>query len=183
MRKLWFWLVVLGTIVSTAAAKDWKGVWALSESKLTYHVDHPMHHVEATSTTAKGKAICDAKGAHVVAAATVKSFASGDSNRDLHMMEVTKGAEFPLVKVWAEWPGPLKAGEVKASVDVEFAGRKAHYADVPFKVEELKDGSLHCVGVVPATLKDFSIKAPSLLTVPIKNEIPVAVDLTWTRKK
>jgi hypothetical protein len=174
-------LVLLAATTVAASAKDWKGVWVLSDSKLTYHVDHPMHHIQATSTTAKGKAVCDAKGAHVVAAATVKSFASGDTNRDLHMMEVTKGAEFPLVKVWADWSGPLKPGIVKAEVDVEFAGKKAHYTAVPFKIEESKDGTLRCTGTVPATVKDFDIKPPTLLTIPIKNEIPVDVDLTWKR--
>jgi hypothetical protein len=29
----------------------------------------------------------------------VKSFDSGDSNRDLHMLQATRGAQFPLVTV------------------------------------------------------------------------------------
>jgi hypothetical protein len=36
-------------------------------------------------------------------------------------------------------------------------------------------------GTVPATLSDFKIKAPELLAMPIKNEIPVRVDMTWHR--
>jgi hypothetical protein len=34
-------------------------------------------------------------------------------------------------------------------------------------------------GTIPATLRDFKIDPPSLLTVPIKNEIPVRVEMTW----
>jgi hypothetical protein len=36
-------------------------------------------------------------------------------------------------------------------------------------------------GTIPATLSDFKIDPPSLLTVPIKNQIPVTVDLTWKK--
>jgi hypothetical protein len=35
------------------------------------------------------------------------------------------------------------------------------------------------MGVVSAARSDFKIERPSFLTVPIKNEIPVRVDLTW----
>ena len=181
MRKIGLMLALFGTLALSASAKGWDGTWALTASKLTYHVNHPMHHVEATSTAAKGKAICDKKGAHILVACPVKTFASGDGNRDLHMMEVTRGATYPMVTVRAEWAAPLKAGEAKADVDVDFAGHQAHYAGVTFRVEEFKDGTLHITGTVPANIKDFDIQAPSLLAVPIQSAIPVDVDLTWSR--
>jgi hypothetical protein len=37
----------------------------------------------------------------------------------------------------------------------------------------------HITGVIPSTLSDFKITAPTFLTVPIKNEIPVRVDMSW----
>jgi hypothetical protein len=39
--------------------------------------------------------------------------------------------------------------------------------------------SRHITGTIPSTLTDFKIPAPSFLTVPIKNEITVRVDMTW----
>jgi hypothetical protein len=42
------------------------------------------------------------------------------------------------------------------------------------------DGTAHRItGTIPSTLTDFKIQAPTFLTVPIKNEIPVRVDMTW----
>jgi hypothetical protein len=38
----------------------------------------------------------------------------------------------------------------------------------------------HITGTIPATLADFKIDPPSLLTIPVKNEIPVRVHLTWS---
>jgi hypothetical protein len=37
----------------------------------------------------------------------------------------------------------------------------------------------HITGTIPSTLRDFKIPPPTFLTVPIKNEIPVRVDMTW----
>jgi hypothetical protein len=37
-------------------------------------------------------------------------------------------------------------------------------------------------GSIPCKLTDFKIDPPSLLTVPIKNDIPVRVDMTWKKQ-
>jgi hypothetical protein len=39
--------------------------------------------------------------------------------------------------------------------------------------------SHHITGTIPSTLTDFKIQPPTFLTVPIKNEIPVRVDMNW----
>jgi hypothetical protein len=36
---------------------------------------------------------------------------------------------------------------------------------------------------LPATLADFEIDPLTLLTIPIKNDIPVRVETTWHREK
>jgi hypothetical protein len=63
-------------------------------------------------------------------------------------------------------------------VEIEFAGRTAKYKDVVFQV--LTSGSeTRITGSIPATLSDFKIEAPSLLSIPVKNDMPVRVDMTW----
>jgi hypothetical protein len=44
---------------------------------------------------------------------------------------------------------------------------------------ETQGGEVHITGTIPATLSDFKIDPPSLLTMAVKNEMPVRVDLTW----
>jgi hypothetical protein len=34
-------------------------------------------------------------------------------------------------------------------------------------------------GTIPATLSDFKIDPPKLLTIPVKNEMPARVEMTW----
>jgi hypothetical protein len=109
----------------------------------------------------------------------VKTFDSGDSNRDLHMLQVVRGGQYPLVTVrfrLAEEAG--QSSTISADLDVEFAGQTAHYKQVPFQLTSQGKG-LKITGTVPATCTDFKIDPPSLLTFPIKNEIPVRVEMTW----
>jgi hypothetical protein len=35
-------------------------------------------------------------------------------------------------------------------------------------------------GTIPTTLTDFKIDPPSLLTLPVKNDIPVRVEMIWS---
>lgn len=153
--------------------------WQLQQSTLSYHMSHPMHEVDGVTHSAKGKGVCHAGQCDFLIAAPVKTFDSGDTNRDLHMLETTKGAQFPMVVVRAKFPESELAGQtIHADLEVQFAGQTAHYAQVALQ-RTAQGQDVHIVGTVPATCSDFKIDRPTFLTVPIKNEIPVKVDMTW----
>jgi len=155
--------------------------WVLQQSTLTYHMSHPMHEVNGVSRAAKGKGICHAGECNFLIAVPVKSFDSGDSNRDLHMIEATRGAQFPMVVVHTDFPEAETASPtIYANLEVQFAGQTAHYQRVPFQRVTQGD-QVRITGTIPATCSDFKIVRPSFLTVPIKNEIPVKVDMTWQK--
>ena len=170
-------IVVLLTSLPVFAAAG--SQWILQQSTLTYHVSHPLHQSEGVSHGAKGKGFCHAGQCEFLIAVPVKSFDSGDSNRDLHMIQVTRGAEFPLVTVRTRLPeSDAAASTINVDLEIQFAGQTADYKQVPFKVEK-QGGETHITGTIPATLTDFKIDPPSLLTMPVKNDIPVRVDMTW----
>ena len=178
MKKLLI-LLSLATL-STFARADTQ--WVLQQSTLTYHVSHPLHQAEGVSHAAKGKGICHAGQCEFLIAVPVKSFDSGDSNRDLHMLQVTRGAEFPLVTVRTRLPeSDAASATINADLEIKFAGHTAEYKQVPFKLEK-QGGETRITGTIPATLSDFKIEPPSLLTMPIKNEIPVRVDMLWRQQ-
>lgn len=153
--------------------------WVLDQSTLSYHISHPLHQANGVSKEARGKGTCHEGQCDFLIAVPVKSFDSGDSNRDLHMLQVVHGAEFPLVTVRTRLPETAAANStVAADLDIEFAGVTAHFKQVPFQLAK-KGNSIHVTGTIPATLSDFKIDPPKLLTVPVKNEIPVKVDMTW----
>lgn len=157
--------------------------WVLKKSTLTYHVTHPLHHAEGVSHAARGKGVCESGECSFLIAVPVKSFASGDTNRDLHMLQITRGAKFPIVEVRTEVPeADLKSSTIHADLQVEFAGQTADFKQVPFHLTG-HGNDIRMTGTVPATLTAFKIPAPELLFVPIKNQIPVTVDMTWQKVK
>jgi len=155
------------------------GQWVLEQSTLSYHVSHPLHESEGISHAARGKAVCHAGQCDVLIAAPVKSFDSADSNRDLHMLQATHGAQFPIVSVRIQLPeSAFGSSMIHCDLEIEFAGQTARYRQVPFQ-QVTQGGHTRISGTIPATLSDFKIPLPSLLTVPVKNEMPVRVETTW----
>lgn len=173
--------LALMVALSSAAVSQETGQseWLLVQSTLSYHMSHPMHEVDGISRAARGKGVCHAQQCDFLIAAPVKSFDSGDTNRDLHMLETTKGAQFPMVVVKTHFAASeLNDATLYADLEVQFAGQTAHYQHVPFQ-RTTHGNDVRITGTVPSTCSDFKIERPTFLTVPIKNEIPVKVDMTW----
>lgn len=153
--------------------------WRLVQSTLSYHVTSPVHEVNGVSHAAKGKGVCQDGQCDFLAAAPVKSFDTGDTNRDLHMLEATRGAENPMVVVRAKFAeSELGQATIYADLEVQFAGQTAHYAHVPF-LRQSQGDEFRITGTVPSTCSDFKFERPSFLGMSISNDIPVRVDATW----
>jgi hypothetical protein len=153
--------------------------WILQESTLTYHVSHPLHQTEGVSHAAKGKGVCHAGQCDFLIAVAVKSFDSGDSNRDLHMLQVVRGGQFPLITVRTHLPeGASSLATIPADLEVQFAGQTVQYKQIAFQ-HVTKGSDTLISGTIPLTLTDFKIDPPSLLALPVKNEIPVRVEMKW----
>src|SRR5579863_9562171 len=153
--------------------------WILQQGTLTYHVSHPLHESEGISHEVRGKGICHDGQCDFLIAVPVKSFDSGDSNRDLHMIQVTRGAQFPMVTVRTRLPESASASTtVHADLEIQFAGQTVQYKQVAFELTT-QGNQTRISGTIPATLSDFKIDPPTLLAMPVKNEMPVRVDMTW----
>ncbi len=175
-----FFLLCLPSI-STRAQSD--SQWSLEQSILTYHVSHPLHQIDGVSHAAKGKGVCHAGQCDFLIAVPVKSFDSGDSNRDLHMLQVARGGQFPMVTVRTHLPETAAGSStIHADLEIEFSGQTARYSQIAFQLA-IEGAEAKLSGTIPATLTDFKIDPPSLLALPVKNEIPVRVEMTWRREK
>jgi hypothetical protein len=153
--------------------------WVLEQSTLAYHVSHPLHESEGVSHAARGKGVCQAGHCDFLVAVPVKSFESGDSNRDLHMLQVTHGAQFPIVSVRFALPeAELASATIHCDLEIQFAGQTVHYKQVAFQ-RATQGNQARITGSIPATLSDFKIDPPSLLTVAVKNEMPIRVEMSW----
>lgn len=175
------WRFLIALLLAPVAVPAQETQWVLDQSTLSYHMSHPMHQVDGVSHAARGKGTCHAGQCTFLIAAPVKSFESGDTNRDLHMVEATRGAQYPMVVVSTSFPeSEIASSTLNVDLEIQFAGQTAHYSHVPFQ-RTGEGNSIHITGTIPATCSDFKIDRPSFLTVPIKNEIPVKVDMTWRK--
>src|SRR5664280_1940719 len=171
-RKLLIGVLLLLPLALAAADSQ----WVLDRSTLTYHVSHPLHQSEGISHAARGKGVCHDGQCDFLIAVPVKSFDSADSNRDLHMLQVTRGAQFPMVTVRIGLPeAALASATIHVDLEIQFAGQTVQYKQVPFQ-QTAQGNLIRLTGTVPATVSDFKIDPPSLLAMPIKNEMPVRVD-------
>jgi hypothetical protein len=173
---------LLSALLIAAAAFGADMQWSLEKSTLTYHVSHPLHQIDGVSHAAKGKAVCHAGDCEFLIAVPVKSFDSGDSNRDVHMIQVVRGAEYPMATVRFHLPESAAAsGTVHPDLQVELAGQTAEYRQAAFQVN-LHGNEADVTGTIPAKMSDFHIQPPSLLTIPTKDEMPIKVSMTWHRQ-
>src|SRR5689334_11832081 len=180
MNKKLLALFLFATLSQLNAADN---TWVLKESTLAYHVSHPLHQTDGASHAARGKGICHEGQCDFLIAVPVKSFDSGDSNRDLHMLQTVRGAQFPLVAVRTRLPETaLSSATVQADLQIQFAGQTASYKQVPLQITK-EGANFQVTGTIPAALSDFKIDPPSLLAIPVKNEVPVRVEMTWHAEK
>ncbi len=174
--------LALVAALALAAPAGTDSQWVLQRSTLTYHVSHPLHESEGVSHAARGKGLCHEGQCDFLIAVPVKSFDSGDNNRDLHMLQVTRGGQFPVITVRTRLPeSAAGTATIRADLEVAFAGQTVPFKQVPFE-QSTEDGSTRIAGTIPATLAAFKIDPPSLMAIPVKNEIPVRVEMTWRRQ-
>ncbi len=178
-------ICLLGLLApSLGLAGGSKEQWILEKSEISYVVTHPLHVVHGKSLSAKGKGVCYGRNCDFLVAVPVKSFDSGDNNRDLHMLEVTKAGLYPLIEVNAKTSeihiGP-KTKTLVADLEVSFAGKKVNYPKSIINILDWQSDEAHIGGDVILSLKAFGIVPPSLLTMPIQDAVPVKLDMFWKR--
>src|ERR1700745_3826791 len=129
--------------------------WVLQQCTLTYHVSHPLHPTDGISHAARGKGICHTGQCDFLIAVPVKSFDSGDSNRDLHMVQVTRGAQFPMITVRTRLPETAADSSIiHADLEIQFAGQTTQFKGVPFQVSA-QGNEKKITGTIPCKLADF----------------------------
>jgi hypothetical protein len=182
--KLRLFLLFFVSLPGFLQAFDLSGKWVLQKSEIAYRVVHPLHEVTGKSVSAKGKGVFYKGSGQFLVAVPVKSFGSGDNNRDLHMLEITRAGTYPMVAVNVKIAqvALLKVpGVLKADVTVDFAGQEKTYPQLDLNVLECNSDGVHLTGTLPLTLKDFGIQPPSLLAMPIHDDVPVSLDMVWQR--
>lgn len=171
-------VIFISAFLINAQARTFQNQYSLSSADFQYTVHYILKTVYGHNKEAKGKALCKKDPCEFLVAAEVAKFDSGDSNRDLHMREVTKAALYPIVTVRGKVPHEIKTDDVKLDLEVELSGVKQTISQVPFHFKN-QGKELEADGDFKISLKQFKIKAPSLMGIEIDDIVPIKIKTVW----
>lgn len=157
-------------------------VFDLREGTLTATVVHKLHEVHATTRQLEGRALVQPDGmTRVQVRAKVASFDTGNSNRDVHMREVTHEPEHPYASLKGTLAGltiPLAAPlATTLHAAVELNGEK-RTMEIPVKLAPAGPG-VRATFSFPISLDAFKVERPELLFVKVDDTVVIAGDLLF----
>jgi hypothetical protein len=158
------------------------GNFQLQNSKIEYLVKYLIKKAPADSTLARGKGECKNSNCEFLIGVPVKSFVSKDSNRDINMLNTTKAELHPMVVATVKMPAEIKDNKITANLEIDFAGVKKSYLNVPFSYKKT-DSGFTVDGTFDLLLNDHKIEKPSLLGVDIENSVPISISAQWVSVK
>lgn len=149
--------------------------------RVEYEIRHRLHTVQGVSKDVEVRAVSGPKGLQVMGRAPVRSFDSGNSNRDKHVLEVVRANLHPYVIVRAlapefRLPEPGSSSTILLRSQVELGGvasTPAFNADL----KREKDGRLRVDFSFEDRLTDHEIERPKLLLIPVSDEFSVRGEL------
>ena len=179
MKRMTFLTLLLGALcASVASAEMLSPNLEMYQAEVKYRVSFPLKTVIGKADYAKGKVACEKGECQFLVAAEVKTFDSGDRNRDLHMWEVTHALEHPYVVVKGKFPQEMKGENLAVDLEVEFAGVKHTEPRVPLHIT--RNGQGYVVdGSFDISLKNYKVEAPSLLGISIDDKVAINLHALW----
>lgn len=150
-----------------------------SASSVMYFMSHPMHDWDASAKSFKTVILYDdaAKSINSVAVAiSVRSFDSGNSNRDSEMVAVLDALKHPNVT--------FTSSDVKQNGDALTLNGKLTFKGVtkPFVVTAVRKDAkslLTVSGKMNVNMTDFDVKPPSLLGISVRENIRLDFTMTF----
>lgn len=153
-----------------------------TESTISYVGSHPFHEWQGISSQIEIETDCHAKRDDCNATITVPliSFISGNDNRDSNMLFYVDGFSFPVVKISFSHVNISNLLSIEESTyiagEIDFHGYKI-IQEIPLFIASDKN-TISIRSNFSIQLNSFDIKRPSLLMIPIKNDIKINVNIS-----
>lgn len=171
MKAKYFLLFVLLAPTSFVYSQNVKIESIKDKSVINYKLSHPLHEVEATSKDAFCILEVDTASKKIKAALVdvgVTTFDSGNSNRDSHAMEVVDAIHYPDAK--------FLSTSIKYKGDSLFVNGNLTFHGVTKSVtinalQKWNGDKLELDGAFDISLTEFKIKRPSLLLMPVNDDL------------
>jgi polyisoprenoid-binding protein YceI len=169
--KNYFLLLAILFLVTVTKAQTKKIQADKKESSVTYQMTHPLHEIEATSKDIGCWVDLDpAKKeiTHAYVQIDVTTFNSGNSNRDSHAMEVIDAISYPKVK-FSSTSITQNGDKLKITGKLTFHGitKEITFDALP----KWESNKVNVTGNFVISLTEFKVERPSLLMIPVKDEL------------
>jgi polyisoprenoid-binding protein YceI len=182
--------VVACLCVAQLAAPTERSILVISarQSTIGYEIKHPLHEIKGESKAVEGKLVTHPGGkTQVMVRLAVASLKSGDANRDVHMLEVVEGAQYPFVvlKAVLQHPAPVKslaAVAFQVEAQIEFHGQK-HKEPISLKLQRIDEHRLRVTGSFVISLDRYGVERPSLMFVELPDPTSIHVNLLWQEEE
>ena len=147
------------------------------QSSISYTGSHPFHDWKGTSSEMNIITNCDilSSDCDVTISVPIMSFMSGNDNRDSNMLFYVDAFSYPVVKISfsdLNIPNLLSLGEsANLNGEIDFHGFKL-MQEIPLFIRE-ENNTIFIRSYFSIKLDSFDIHRPSLLMLPIKNNIKI----------
>ena len=151
-------------------------------SSISYTGSHPFHDWQGTTSEIEIISDCNISSSDCAAiiSVPVMSLVSGNDNRDSNMLFYVDGFSYPLVKISFSHLNisDLLSREENINVngEINFHGFRLIQGIPLFIIKKQKTFSIRSEFSIK--LDSFEVERPSLLMLPIKNEIKIDVNLS-----
>jgi polyisoprenoid-binding protein YceI len=180
MRLLWT-LLALATVATPASALEVQ----TGRVDVTFHISHPAKEYDAFLLPDGGRAFLQLDPTAIEKTTAkftiqVDHFNSDNTRRDSHMLEVLEGLVFPTID-WSvtsvsgatgPWTPGVHRFTAKGPLTVHGVTREL---SVPVEVTVGGQGELTFGSSFTILLEDYEVERPTLVFVPIENELPITV--------
>lgn len=148
-------------------------------SIVSYSMKHPMHEWEANSKEVKSVIVLNSTTNTIEAIAVsipIKSFDSGNSNRDSHAIEVLEALKYPNVS--------FSSSEIQESGDKITAKGNLVFHGVSKKIEisgtkKVSKGKINLIGSFQIKMTDHKIEEPGLMGIKTEDLIKLKYNLEY----
>lgn len=158
----------------------------VAHSQLSYKIVHKFHEVVGVSKQVQAAVALKPGEAQVQIRVAVKTFDSGNANRDAHMKKTVEATSFPLVTLKGVAKGFALPAKLPATVTTTLQGSLTFHGvtqpiAVPVTVAIPDAAHLHVTTAFDVSLDAYKIERPSLMFIKIDDACHIQADLLLAR--
>ena len=149
-----------------------------SKSKIKYKTKHALNSWEGTNNEVSGAIIFDQGISNIAVATKVIDFESGNSNRDLHLLEYLDVFKYPYIKYYSD-DILVEGNSIVSNGEIEFQGKKKQLKILA--IVEKTDKQVKIQGKIQLIPSQFLNILPSFMLFEIEDYLDVSFELYFDK--